>query len=99
MKNYFLNETEIFFYKLFEAKFEEMLGVRAKKALMIYFNYKMPDEDDIVSKLIVSKFDPLRLRNIGIKTAIEIQEFIDEVVKIYYQFNDSEILIPPNAHL
>lgn len=92
-------ETEITFDKLFEAKFEEMLGVRAKKALMIYFNYKMPDEDEIVSKLIISKFDPLRLRNIGNKTALEIGKFIDTIVKIHYQLNDSEIFISANDHI
>lgn len=91
-------ETEITFDKLFEAKFEEMLGVRAKKALMIYFNYKMPDEDEIVLKFIISKFDPLRLRNIGRKTAIEIKNFVETVIKIHYQFNNSEILIPANNH-
>lgn len=94
-----ITEPEIDFDKLFEAKFEEMLGVRAKNALMIYFNYKMPDEDEIVSKLIISKFDPLRLRNIGNKTAIEIKNFIEAVVKIHYQFNDSEIFIPAKDHL
>lgn len=88
-----VSETEISFDKLFEAKFEEMLGVRAKKALMIYFNYKMPDENDIVWKLIISKFDPLRLRNIGVKTSIEIQKFISEAIKLYYQFNDTEGII------
>lgn len=97
--NSIITEPEIDFDKLFEAKFEEMLGVRAKNALMIYFNYKMPDEDDIVLKLIVSKFDPLRLRNIGNKTAIEIEKFIDTIVKIHYQFNDPEIFIPVNDPL
>lgn len=71
-----------------EMHFENSLGIRSKKALLKYFNHKLPDETEIFYELILSEFQPLKLRNIGIKTSLEIQKFIDNTVEIYYQYND-----------
>jgi hypothetical protein len=67
---------------LIKKKFSRLLGIRSQRALLIYFDNRFPSPNKLREEFIVRQFDPIKLRNIGEKTATEIQGFIDEIIPI-----------------
>ncbi|MGQ0828332.1 MAG: hypothetical protein ACT4ON_08055 [Bacteroidota bacterium] len=60
----------------------EILGVRSRNALMAYFDNELPTPDKLREVFIINQFDPQKLRNVGTKSAIEIQELIDKIIPV-----------------
>ncbi|HEX8515617.1 MAG TPA: hypothetical protein VF868_05410 [Bacteroidia bacterium] len=79
------------FITTFELKFKSKLGARAQKALLSYFDNKIPNEDQIAEELICTKLNISKLRNIGIKTSTEINNFIREISDDYNEMIISNI--------
>jgi DNA polymerase/3'-5' exonuclease PolX len=62
--------------------FKKILGERAKNALLAYFNGQLTKEE-IEREIISQDFSKIKLRNVGKKTAIEIERYITEVVSLH----------------
>lgn len=67
---------------LVEEKFEK-LRVRSKNALLRFFDEQIPGKAEILNYFILHKFPAHKLRNVGSKTVIEIESFVNDTVEIY----------------
>jgi hypothetical protein len=62
--------------------FENTLGIRSQNALNVYFDGILTKEK-IEREFIAQVFPITKLRNVGVKTAVEIEHFILEVITLY----------------
>lgn len=77
---------------LVEKKFQK-LRVRSKNALMHFFDNTLPGKAEIWKYFIQNKFSAHKLRNVGSKTAIEIEGFVNAAVEIFNTIRNEGI--PP----
>lgn len=78
------------FNLLIKVEFEK-LSVRAHNALLVFFENKAPDKKAIKEYFIDQTFYPKKLRNVGMKTVIEIEEFVKKAIDLYFKNINKQI--------
>ena len=69
----------------------DRLSVRAQNALMNFMDQQLPTKEFVKENFIDRTFSPSKLRNVGRKTVIELDEFIKKLISIYYKADNDEI--------